>query len=213
MIIPKLHYIAEGETPKVFIENIQKACTSGVELVQLGFKDASEKKILKLAKEALEITSHYQTRLIISKYYKVAKEIKADGVHLEQAHTCPAVVRTHLWPWQIIGATANTLQDCETLISKNVDYIMLSPFRKTPNGMPLGTVLGLNGYNAIAEALKTETPLIGFGGIVADDVLDILKTGISGIAEGNVITQNFEAIKIFNQLLNTSSQQEQRHTF
>lgn len=213
MIISKLHYIVQGDSPKEIIENIQKACASGIELVQLRFKDASEKKILKLAKEVIKITSHYQTRLIIYKFYKVAKEIKADGVHLDQSDACPIVVRKHLLPWQIIGSTANTLQDCEILIIKEVDYITLSPFKELPNETTSNTVLSLNGFKAITQTLKTETPLIGFGDITTDDVTDILKTGISGIAVADAITQNFDAIKVLNHLLNASSEQEQRHTF
>ena len=34
-MIPKLHYISQGNTPKEHLDNIQKACTSGIELVQL----------------------------------------------------------------------------------------------------------------------------------------------------------------------------------
>jgi thiamine-phosphate pyrophosphorylase len=63
------------------------------------------------------------------------------------------------------------------------------------------------------EALKTETPIIGVGGITTEDVTDILETGISGIAVSLAITQNFDSIKIFNQLLNASSTEERRHTF
>ncbi|WP_291871728.1 thiamine phosphate synthase, partial [Maribacter sp.] len=128
MIIPKLHYISQGASPQEHLDNIQKACTSGAELVQLRLKGISEKKILKIATKAREITGHYQTRLIINDYYKIAKEVKADGVHLGKTDTCPTVARKHLESWQIIGGTANTLQDCETLITKEVDYIGLGPF-------------------------------------------------------------------------------------
>ena len=114
MIIPKLHYISQGNSPKEHLENIQKACTSGAELVQLHLKNISEKKSLKLATEAREITAHFQTRLIIFGAYKIAKTIKADGVHLEKTDTCPTIVRKDLYTWQLIGGTANTLQDCET---------------------------------------------------------------------------------------------------
>lgn len=44
MIIPKLHYISQGNSPKEHLENIQKACSSGAELVQLRLKISSEKK-------------------------------------------------------------------------------------------------------------------------------------------------------------------------
>lgn len=212
-MIPKLHYISQGNSPKEHLDNIQKACSSGSELVQLRLKNISEKKCLKLATEAREITSHFQTRLIINDYYKIAKAIKADGVHLGKTDCCPLEARKHLYTWQIIGGTANTLQDCETLISKQVDYISLSPFRHAVTKGNIFKVLGLNGYNEIIEALKTETPIIGFGGINTKDVTAILETGISGIAVSDVITKNFDVIRTFNQLLKASSTKEVRHTF
>ena len=213
MIIPKLHYISQGNSPKEHLENIQKACTSGIELVQLRVKNISEKKFLKLATAAREITSHFQTRLIINDHYKIAKAIKADGVHLEKTDVCPTIARKHLYTWQMIGGTANTLQDCEMLLDKEVDYITLGPFRVEITKDNLNPPLGLNGYTAIIENLKTETPIIGFGGIYIKDVTDILETGVSGIAVSEEITRNFDSIKIFNQLLKASSTEEQRHTF
>ena len=211
-MIPKLHYISQGNIPKEHLDNIQKACTSGAELVQLDVKNVSENKFLKVAAAAREITSHFQTRLIISHHYKIAKEVKADGVHLEQTDSCPTKARKYLYTWQMIGAAANTLQECEILIKKEVDYISLAPFRLTTKDN-LGTVLGLNGYTAITEALHTETPIIGAGGITTEDVIDILKTGISGLAVADEITQNFNTIRTFNQLLNASSTEEKPYTF
>lgn len=213
MIIPKLHYISQGNTPKAHLENIQKACVSGAELVQLRLKNISEKKVLKIAQEARDITSHFQTRLIINDYYKIAKTVKADGAHLGKTDTCPTLARKHLYTWQIIGGTANTLEDCETLIEKEIDYIGLGPFRFTATKNNLSPVLGLNGYRTIIEALKTKTPIIGIGGITLKDVKAILETGVSGVAISKAITSDFNTIKSFNELLNASSTQEQRHTF
>ena len=213
MIIPKLHYISQGNSPKEHLENIQKACTSGIELVQLHLKNISEKKFLKLSTSAREITSHFQTRLIINDHYKIAKAIKADGVHLEKSDVCPTIARKHLYTWQMIGGTANTLQDCEILLDKEVDYITLGPFRVEITKDNLNPPLGLNGYTAIIENLKTETPIIGAGGMTIKDVTDVLETGVSGITVSGEITRNFDSIKIFNQLLKASSTEEQRHTF
>ena len=219
-MIPKLHYISQGNSPEEHLENIQKACNAGVELVQLRLKNVPvlpaggyEKKFLKLAHEAREITSHFQTRLIINDNYKIAKEVKADGVHLGKSDSCPTVARKNLYTWQIIGGTANTLQDCETLIEKEVDYISLGPFRITTTRENLPPVLGLTGYTAIVGALNTKTPIIGVGGITTADVNSILETGISGIAVSGEITRDFNAIKVFNELLNASSTAEKRYTF
>jgi thiamine-phosphate pyrophosphorylase len=212
-MIPKLHYISEGNSPKEHIENIQKACSSGAELVQLRLKNISAKKYLKLAKEAREITSYFQTRLIIYEDFKIARAVKADGVHLETIEASSMKARIPLYTWQIIGGTANTIQDCETLLGEQVDYITLNPFRSSATEDNLLPVLGLNGYTAIIEALKTETPIIGAGGITTKDVKDILETGVSGIGVSEEITRDFDRIKTFNQLLSASSTEEQRHTF
>lgn len=212
MIIPKLHYISQGSTPKEHIEHIQKACSSGIELVQLKLNDISEKKFLKFAKEAREITAHFQTRLIINDNYKIAHTVKADGVHLEKPDSFPITARKYLYTWQSIGGTANTIEDCKDLLKKQVDYISLGVFRSTSTKDNL-PVIGIDGYKTITAALKTETPIIGVGGITTDDVKNILEVGISGVAVSNAITQNFNNIKIFNQLLNASATAEQRYTF
>jgi len=211
MTIPKLHYISEGSTPKEHLENIQNACTSGVELVQLCLNEFSEETILEIAKAAREITSHFQTRLIINTHYKVAKTVKADGVHLERSDPSATIARIHLYTWQMIGGTANTLQDCEALLADEVDYINLGPFKSGEK--TISTALGINGYTAIVEALNTTTPILGFGGIKTEDVKRILTTGINGIGVSKEITKNFDSIKTFNQLLSASSTNELRHTF
>ena len=151
--------------------------------------------------------------MIINDYYKIAKEVKADGVHLGQTDASPSIARKHLYTWQIIGGTANTLQECEALLTKVVDYISLGPFRATITKDKLSPVLGIDGYTAITEALQTATPIIGVGGITTADVAALLKTGVSGIAVSGAITNNFNTIQRFHQLLSASSTAEQRYTF
>ena len=65
----------------------------------------------------------------------------------------------------------------------------------------------------LVEALKTETPIIAFGGITTADLKGLLEAGISGIAVLGENTSNFDSIKTFHQLLQASSTAEQRHTF
>jgi thiamine-phosphate pyrophosphorylase len=210
-MIPKLHYISQGNSPKEHIENIQKACSAGAELVVLHLNNVSEKKHLKMAFEARETTSYFQTRLIINNDFKIAKQVTADGVHLNKTGACPIEARKHLFTWQIIGGSAHTLQDCEALIEKQVDYISLCPFKAIDETATKS--LGINGFTAIVDALKTETPIHGSGGITTNDVAAILETGVSGIRVATQITQDFDVMRTFNNLLSASSTDEKRHTF
>jgi len=209
-MISKLHYISQGATPEEHLENIQKACASGVELVQLRLKNVDEATVLKTAKRAKEITGHFQTRLMINDYYKVAIEVKADGVHLGKSDACPTVARKELASWQIIGGTANTLEDCQELIEKKVDYIGLGPFRFTKTKDNLSPVLGEKGYSTILEELKTDIPIIAIGGVTQNDVLDIMITGVHGIAMSGEITRDFNSISRLKELINGGTTQEQR---
>ncbi|WP_196887629.1 thiamine phosphate synthase [Aureivirga sp. CE67] len=210
MIIPKLHYKSQGNTPEEHLENIQKACTSGAELVQLCLENISDKKFLKIAEKAREITGHFQTRLLIQDDYKIAKEIKADGVFLEKSISNLTNIRKELNVWQIIGAKANTLQNCKSLIKKEVDYICLGPFKNTKEQ---NTDLDLQAYSLILEELETKTPILGFGNIELSDVENILETGVSGLVISDAITSDFNNITKFHQLLKASSTDEQRYTF
>ena len=208
-MISKLQYITQGETPQDHLENIQKACASGVEWVQLRLKKTDPKTLLETAKEAREITSHFQTRLIINDHYKVAKEVNADGVHLGASDACPLKVREYLGKFYSIGGTANTLEDCKKLLEKKVDYIGLGPFRFTQTKKDLSPVLGIEGYKKILTALNTETPIIAIGGITLDDVAAIVHSGIYGVAASGAITNDFTSIPVFHKILSAPSTQEQ----
>ena len=210
-MIPKLHYISQGSSHKSHLDNIQNACANGAELIVMDIQNSSEKKFLKTAKQARDITVHFQTRLIINAHIKLAKDLKVDGIHIDTTSDCPNSLRKNLYPWQLIGATANSFQDCENFIKKEVDYIYLAPFRAVENTQ--STVLGLNGFTVILEALQSDTPIIGVGGINTADVTSILETGISGIGVSDEITQDFNTIKIFSKLLTASSTEERRYTF
>jgi len=212
MTISKLHYSSQGSTPEDHLINIQKACTYGIELVQLHLKDVSKAHYLEIAKAARDITLRYQTRLVITNNYEVAKAVKAEGVILENLEVCPTQIRPHLYSWQMIGGIANTLEDCKAFLAKDVDYITLGPFTSTYENTSSNT-LSLNSYNAINKALHTEKPIIAFGTIAPNDVTALIEAGVAGIAVADGITTNFDTIKRFNQLLQASATGEIRHTF
>jgi thiamine-phosphate pyrophosphorylase len=204
-MIPKLHYISQGVNAQEHLNNIQAACASGVELVQLRLKKFDSKTVLETAKKAREITERFQTRLIINDFYKIAAEVKADGVHLEQLSLCPKIIRKELASWQIIGCKASTIEECKKLIEKKVDYIELGPFRLNN----LNTALGEKGFLTILSALKSNIPIIATGGITLNDILDLMITGVYGIAISEEITRNFNSIPKFKEIISGEKVQEQ----
>ena len=207
-MIRKLQYISQGKTPNEHLDNIQKACSSGVDWVQLRLKNLDEATLLKTAEKAREITTHFQTRLIINDHYKIAKQVKADGVHLGKTDSCPLEVRAYLGELYTIGGTANTLQDCKLLVDKKVDYIGLGPFRFTATKKNLSPVLGLLGYQSIIKELKSEIPVIAIGGITIEDLPEIMDTGVYGVAMSKEISNNFNTVLTIIKVLGSLDQEQ-----
>ena len=85
----------------------------------------------------------------------------------------------------IIGGTANTFEDVKAHYEAGADYIGCGPFRFTTTKEKLSPILGLEGYREIIQKMKAENidiPIVAIGGITREDIPDIMKTGVNGIA-------------------------------
>jgi len=189
--ISKLQYITQ-ETAKLSHSGVAKnACEAGCDWIQLRVKNISAQDLLFTARSVKEICDAHQAKLIINDRPAVAGIVGADGVHLGKDDMSPAEVRRTLGEEIIIGGTANTFEDIKRLVDARVDYIGLGPFRFTTTKQQLSPILGLEGYKRIIEQCQAEgidIPIVAIGGIVTEDVTDIMQTGVHGIAVSGLIT-------------------------
>lgn len=202
-MIDRLHYISQETATLSHTEMAKRACKAGVRWVQLRVKDKPESEILQIAKDTLTICRNYGARLIINDHVAIAHAIGADGVHLGQTDNCPAEARKALGADMIVGGTANTFDQIQALHEKKVDYMGVGPFRFTNTKTNLSPVLGLKGYAEIIHRCKASginTPIIAIGGILPEDVPDIMKTGVHGIAVASVINGHEEPLKVVEKL-------------
>ncbi|MCL4481619.1 MAG: thiamine phosphate synthase [Bacteroidetes bacterium] len=203
----KLQYISQGKTANEQTENIQGALDAGCKWVQLRFKNAEKKELLDLAVRIKECCTIYQATFILNDHVDIARMVDADGVHLGLLDTPAEKARGILGENKIIGGTANTLQDVLMRINEKCDYIGLGPFRFTSTKEKLSPVLGLNGIAGIMKELLSGEKLIpvyAIGGIILDDVSEILNAGVYGIAVSGAITNHSnkkELIQKINLLL------------
>jgi thiamine-phosphate pyrophosphorylase len=136
-------------------------------------------------------------------------QLRLKGFTNKEVLRTAEMARKSLTSWQIIGGTANTIQDCNALISEKVAYIGLGPFRFTTTKKQLSPVLEYNGYMTLIEALNAAVPIIAVGGITLKDIPKIMETGVYGIAASGEITKDFNNIKHFNLLIKGTELQEQ----
>lgn len=157
----------------------------GCRWIQLRMKDATAAEIVRKGRMVGELCRRYGAVFIIDDHVELVEDLGADGVHLGKSDMPVDQARRLLGPHGIIGATANTIDDIRAAVSAGADYVGLGPFRFTVTKRRLSPVLGLAGYEEIMARCRAEgidVPIVAIGGITADDVCDIMSTGVSGIA-------------------------------
>lgn len=206
MVLPKLHFVTQPLKKFTNAQLVEKVCKSGVKLVQLRIKDATEEYIYQEAKAVQAICRKYNATFILNDYATIVKELNIDGVHLGKNDISPIKARELLGNLTIIGGTANSIDDVNSLIKAKVNYIGLGPYKHTETKRNLSPILGLSGYKSIINQLKKDElpPIYAIGGIKNDDISLLMQTGIYGIALSGLIAKSDDisnAIKHINSQL------------
>jgi thiamine-phosphate pyrophosphorylase len=186
--ISRLHFITTNAA------TAEQACKGGVDWIQLRLKNVSYDEYFAVGKEVQAICKKYNATFIINDNIKLALALDADGVHVgKEDPLLPDDVDAMLAKNGIIGCTANTIEDFMHLAGKPVSYIGLGPFRFTTTKQNLSPILGIEGYKKIFAGLKEKQisypAVIGIGGIKANDVLELLATGLHGVAVSGAISE------------------------
>jgi thiamine-phosphate pyrophosphorylase len=139
-----------------------------------------------------QLCKQYDALFFIDDYVELAMELKADGVHLGQNDMPVKEARMLSNNQLLIGGTANTFEQIESLYQQKADYIGLGPYRFTKTKENLSAVLGSKGVEEIIAKCRRkgiDIPIHIIGGIRKADVLPILKAGAHGVAVSSAILQ------------------------
>lgn len=181
----RLQFISNGDSAEDHLQGIDTVLRGGCRWVQLRMKDAPDDIVAETGRRAAALCRRYNATFIIDDHVELVHTVGAHGVHLGKNDMPVAEARRLVGPLKIIGATANTIDDIRLAAAAGADYIGLGPFRFTTTKKNLSPVLGLDGYSRILRMARDEgimLPVVAIGGITADDVTAIRRTGVSGIA-------------------------------
>ena len=185
-----IQFITHANERYDYLDGVRMALEGGCRWIQLRMKDASEEEVLKAAKSTRKLCRQYDAVFILDDYVELVERTGADGVHLGKDDMPIDEARRLLGKDKIIGGTANTFEDVKRIYSAGADYIGCGPFRFTTTKKKLSPILGLDGYRRIIEQMNTygiNIPIIAIGGILLQDVSDIMQTRVSGVAVSGAI--------------------------
>ncbi|HXW69665.1 MAG TPA: thiamine phosphate synthase, partial [Dissulfurispiraceae bacterium] len=147
---------------------------------QLREKDLPAREILAMSYRMRELTSGYRVKLFINDRTDIALCARADGVHLGQESMPVYAVRKLAGVGFIIGVSTHNLKEAHLAEKEGADFITFGPLYQTPSKLKYGAPVGVGELSKIAGEIGI--PVFGIGGVSAETINAVMKSGAHGIA-------------------------------
>lgn len=181
--LPKYYAITNlSETSKeVFFNQLQKKIHDGLSLIQVREKNITPNELKIFSKEIINICKPRHVKVIVNYDLNLAREIKADGVHLRSSD----LLRIKKIPKNlIVSASCHTQEDIKIAEKLKINFLVLSAVKKTLSH-PATKPIGWNKFKELVN--KVNIPIYALGGLGANDYEIAIENGAIGVASQRLI--------------------------
>lgn len=164
---------------RALIDCVREALEGGVTLVQYRAKTASSAEMYAEALQLKALCDSFNVPLIINDRLDIAMEVGAAGVHLGQDDLPCAAARKLLGEDYIIGVSAHNPAEAKAALQSGADYLGCGAVFGTATKADVKK-LGTEGLTAICR--EKGLPVVGIGGVTADNYREVRAAGADGAA-------------------------------
>ena len=164
---------------RALIDCVREALEGGVTLVQYRAKTASSAEMYAEALQLKALCDSFNVPLIINDRLDIAMAVGAAGVHLGQDDLPCAAARRILGEDYLIGVSAHNPAEAKAALQSGADYLGCGAVFGTATKADVKK-LGTEGLEAICKA--KELPVVGIGGVTADNYREVRAAGADGAA-------------------------------
>lgn len=164
---------------RALIDCVREALEGGVTLVQYRAKTASSAEMYAEALQLKALCDSFNVPLIINDRLDIAMAVGAAGVHLGQDDLPCAAARKLLGEDYIIGVSAHNPAEAKAALQSGADYLGCGAVFGTATKADVQK-LGTDGLAAICKAKGL--PVVGIGGVTADNYREVRAAGADGAA-------------------------------
>lgn len=164
---------------RALIDCVREALEGGVTLVQYRAKTASSAEMYAEALQLKALCDSFNVPLIINDRLDIAMAVGAAGVHLGQDDLPCAAARKLLGEDYIIGVSAHNPAEAKTALQSGADYLGCGAVFGTATKADVKK-LGTEGLMAICR--EKGLPVVGIGGVTADNYREVRAAGADGAA-------------------------------
>ena len=156
-------------------EAVAAALRGGVRVVQVREKEAPDDVVLAVVRDLLPLVRGAGGILLVNDRVEVAREARADGVHLGPEDADPAEARRMLRPGSVIGITTHDLAQANRAVAAGADYVGIGPvFPTRTKGVPVRAI-GPEAAGRVARAIPV--PAFAIGGIDPSNAARVREAG------------------------------------
>lgn len=164
---------------RALLDCVREALEGGVTLVQYRAKTASSAEMYAEALQLKALCDSFKVPLIINDRLDIAMAVGAAGVHLGQDDLPCAAARKLLGEDYIIGVSAHNPAEAKTALQSGADYLGCGAVFGTATKADVKK-LGTEGLTAICR--EKGLPVVGIGGVTADNYREVRAAGADGAA-------------------------------
>jgi thiamine-phosphate pyrophosphorylase len=171
----RLYFVCDarphGQDPEALLN---AAMSGGAGMIELRERELPRSAIERSGHTFRRLANTYGALFIVNDDPYLARELRADGVHVGQDDMDPAEVRRILGPDAIIGLSTHSREQIEAATREQVDYISVGPIWETPTkeGRPA------TGLELIGEAAGiARRPWFAIGGIDTENAAQVVSAG------------------------------------
>lgn len=164
---------------RALIDCVREALEGGVTLVQYRAKTASSAEMYNEALQLKALCDSFKVPLIINDRLDIAMAVGAAGVHLGQDDLPCVAARRILGEDYIIGVSAHNPAEAKTALQSGADYLGCGAVFGTATKADVKK-LGTEGLTAICR--EKGLPVVGIGGVTADNYREVRAAGADGAA-------------------------------
>lgn len=158
---------------------VEEAIIGGVSIVQLREKNADDETFISKAKELLVVCRKHDIPLIINDRVDIALKCDADGVHIGQSDMELRQARELLGEGKLIGTSAHNVEEAKAAVASGADYLGIGSVFNTTTKLD-ATSLARDEMLAICKAV--DVPIVGIGGVTAQNIHELKGSGVDGVA-------------------------------
>jgi thiamine-phosphate pyrophosphorylase len=172
--------ITESLCARPWLEAAEQAILGGADCLQLREKHLESSELLGRAKSLVQLCHQHRVPCVINDRPDIAVLSGADGVHVGQTDTPARDVRKLIGANRILGVSTHTLEQAKQAVRDGADYLGVGPMFRSET-KPRDFVAGPQLAREVVAALP-HIPLVAIAGINAQNVDEVLATGVKAIA-------------------------------